>query len=85
MLIDDLSVRLSKPYITSIEPQVGGVNLIWFSMASKTYTVQFAATLGSPTNWTSLVTGLPGTGLITSYFDSATHAGRTGFYRVIQE
>jgi hypothetical protein len=85
MVIDDLSVRLSKPLIAGIEPQVGGKNLTWFSMASKTYTVQFAATLGSSTIWTSLATGLAGAGLTTSYLDTATHSGSAGFYRVMQE
>jgi hypothetical protein len=85
VVIDDLSVRLSKPSITGIELQVGGRNLTWLSMSSRTYTVQFAAALGSPTVWTSLVTGLAGAGLTTSYLDAATHAGKAGFYRVIQE
>jgi hypothetical protein len=85
MLIDDLSVRLSKPNITAFGPQPGGFNLTWDSAPTKTYTVQFAAALGSPTVWTSLVTGLASGGLTTSYLDTATHAGKAGFYQVIQE
>ncbi len=90
MVIDDLSVRISRPVITEIASQVGGKNLTWLSMPSKTYTVQFAATLlNTNTVWTSLATNLVsggGTnGLSTSYLDTATHAGNTGFYRVIQE
>ena len=86
MVVDDLSVRLSKPFITGLDLSASpNGNLTWFSMASKTYTVQFASALGSPTVWTSLTTGLPGAGLTTSYLDIATHAGKAGFYRVIQE
>ena len=47
---DDLSVRLSKPVVTEFAPQAGGFDLTWFSVPTKTYTVQFAAALGSPTN-----------------------------------
>lgn len=89
MVIDDLSVRLSRPAITEIASQAGGKNLTWLSMPSKTYTVQFAARLSNTNVWTSLATNLVsggGTnGLSTSYLDTATHAGNTGFYRVIQE
>jgi hypothetical protein len=85
MVIDDISARLSKPVITAITGGAG--NLTWNSMPSKNYTVQFASALASPMVWTSLATGLAGTpsGLETSYLDTATHAGPTGFYRVIQE
>jgi len=85
MVIDDLSVRLSKPNITVFGPQPGGFNLTWDSAPTKTYTVQFAAALGSPTVWTSLVTGLASGGLTTSYLDTAIHAGKAGLYQVIQE
>jgi hypothetical protein len=84
MVIDDLSVRLSKPLITAFGPESGGFNIIWNSMPSKTYTVQFTSTLG--TSWTSLVTGQPGDiSLSNSYLDTIVHPGKTGFYRVIQE
>jgi len=85
MVIDDLSVRLSKPNITVFGPQPGGFNLTCDSAPTKTYTVQFAAALGSPTVWTSLVTGLASGGLTTSYLDTAIHAGKAGLYQVIQE
>jgi len=82
MLIDDLSVALSKPKITDFGFQPGGFNLTWDSVPSKTYTVQFGSTLGS---LATLTTGLVSGGLTTSYLDTATHTGNTGFYRVIQE
>ena len=86
MVIDDLSVRISLPVITSITVDGGGRTITWFSMPSKFYTVQFASTLGSPTVWTPLVTGLAGDlSLTNSYLDMAIHAGNAGFYRVIQE
>jgi hypothetical protein len=87
MVIDDLSVRLSKPVITSVVVQGGGKNLTWNSMPSKMYTVQFASSLGNPTVWTSLVTNLapdPGS-LQASWLDMVVHAGTTGFYQVIQQ
>jgi len=82
MLIDDLSVRLGRLEITGFVPDSGGFNLTWASLSSKTYTVQFASTLGS---WASLTTGLASGGLTTSYLDTAVHPGKAGFYRVIQE
>jgi hypothetical protein len=86
MVIDDLSVRLSKPVITSITVDSSGRTITWFSMPSKFYTVQFASTLGSPTVWTDLVTDLAGDlSLSNSYLDTITHAGNTGFYRVKQQ
>ncbi len=86
MVIDDLSVRISVPVITSITADGGGRTITWFSMPSKLYTVQFASTLGSPTVWTDLVTGLAGDlSLSNSYLDTTIHAGNAGFYRVIQE
>jgi hypothetical protein len=86
MVIDDLSVRISKPVITSITADSGGKTITWFSMPSKLYTVQFASALGSPTVWTSLTNGMPGDlSLSNTYLDAATHAGAAGFYRVIQQ
>jgi len=85
MLIDDLSVAISKPRITELAPQVGGWDLTWDSVPGKTYTVKFASTLGSPTVWTSLTTGCASGGLSTTYSDTTIHAGNAGFYRVIQE
>jgi len=84
MLIDDLSVRLSVLNITDFGFQPDGFNMTWASMPSKTYTVQFAGALGSPTVWTPLATGLTSGGLSTSFLDTSPQAG-TGFYRVVQE
>ncbi len=85
MLIDDLSVRVSRPVVTELAPQAGGFDLTWFSVPNKAYTVEFATALGSPTVWTPLAAHLPSGGLSTSYSDTAIHAGNSGFYRVIQE
>ncbi len=86
MVIDDLSVRISKPVITSVTADTSGKTIVWFSMPSKLYTVQFASALGTPTVWTSLITGLAGDpSLSNTYLDSVVHVGNTGFYRVIQE
>jgi hypothetical protein len=85
MVIDDLSVRLSKPLITGIAPQPGGFNVTWNSMSSKSYTVQFAPALTAAPAWIPLVSNLSSAGLSTSYLDMATHSGGTGFYRVVQE
>jgi hypothetical protein len=82
MLIDDLSVALSKLKITAFVPDSGGFNLTWDSTPGKTYTVQFASILGS---WAPLITGLASGGLTTSYLDTEFHNGDAGFYRVIQE
>jgi hypothetical protein len=82
MLIDDLSVALSKPRITELVPQVGSYDLTWDSIPGKTYTVQFGSILGS---LAPLTTGWASGGLTTTYSDTAIHAGNAGFYRVIQE
>jgi hypothetical protein len=85
MVIDDLSVRLSRPLITDVTVDTSGVNLTWNSAPSKTYTVLFANSLGASTTWTPLATGLASGGLTTSYQDGVVHAGNQGFYRVLQE
>lgn len=86
MVIDDLSVRISKPVITSTTADGGTNTITWLSMPSKLYTVQFATNLNSPTFWTSLTNGMGGDiSLTNSYLDTVIHAGNTGFYRVIQE
>ena len=85
MLIDDLSVALSKPRITELVPQVGSYDLTWDSIPGKTYTVKFASALGSPTVWSSLTTGWASGGLTTTYSDTTIHAGNAGFYQIIQE
>ena len=82
MLIDDLSMALSKLQITGLVPQGGGWDLTWDSIPDKTYTVQFGSTLGS---LAPIATGLLSGGLTTTYSDTAIHAGNAGFYRVIQE
>jgi hypothetical protein len=85
MLIDDLSVRLSKPYISAATGQPGSFNLTWNSMASKNYTVQFTATLSATPTWTPLATNIPGAFPSTSYLDTASHGGNQGYYRILQQ
>ena len=46
MVIDDLSVRISKLIITEFARDAGGSDLTWDSVPDKTYTVQFGSTLG---------------------------------------
>ncbi len=86
MVIDDLSVRISRPAITSVTADISGKTITWLSMPSKLYTVQFATALGSPTAWTSLITGQAGDlSLTNTYVDSVFHAGNSGFYRILQQ
>ena len=85
MVIDDLSVRLTKPVITAATVDVSGVNLTWTSASSKTYSVLFASALEASTNWSPLITGLASIGLTSSYLDATAHSGNQGFYRVVQE
>jgi hypothetical protein len=86
MVIDDLSVRISLPVITSLTAAGGTNTITWLSMPSKLYTVQFATNLSSPTFWMSLTSGVAGDSSLTnSYPDTVIHAGKTGFYRVVQE
>jgi len=85
MLIDDLSLTISKPRITLLAAQDGGFNLTWDSVPGKTYTVEFGSAVSSPTAWTSMASGLTSDGLTTSYLDTAVHPGNAGFYRIVQE
>jgi hypothetical protein len=86
MVIDDLSVRLSRPLITDVTADASGVNLTWNSSPNKTYMVLFASALGASPTWTPLTTtGLASGGLTTSYLDATIHSGNQGFYRVAQE
>lgn len=88
MLIDDLSVRVSQLMITSIMVDDTGVNLIWNSLPTKTYTVLFAEDLSDNPTWTPLQTGIaPDSvdGLTATYLDSAAHSGNHGYYRIQQE
>jgi hypothetical protein len=86
MVIDDLSVRISKPVITSITADGGGKTIEWLSMPSKLYTVQFTTNLNSVTDWTALITGQAGDLSLTNiYVDTATHVGNGGFYRIKQQ
>ena len=85
MMIDDLSMRLSLPQITSIAPQIDGYKVTWNSMASKSYTVLYSATLGAGVSWSMIATDVPGAGLTTSYLDTTAHLGTSGFYRIIQQ
>ncbi len=82
MLIDDLSVALSRPRITELVRQGGVSDLTWDSIPDKIYTVQFGSTLGS---LAPLVTGLASGGMTTTYSDTAAHVGNAGFYRIVQE
>jgi hypothetical protein len=85
MLIDDLSMRLSLPAITSFASQAGSNTVTWNSMSSKQYVVLFSSALGSGAVWSVVATNLPGTGLTTSNLDITVHSGGKGFYRVEQE
>ncbi len=88
MVIDDLSVRLTKPLITGVTSDASGVNLTWYSAPGKTYKVLFTSALGASSIWTPLQTGVvpdSADGLTSSYLDSTTPAGNQGFYRVVQE
>ncbi len=85
MVIDDLSMRLGQLLITEIAAQPNGVNLTWYSLADKTYTVLYADALSPTAVWTPLVTGLSSGGTTTAYLDTASHAAGRGFYRVVQE
>ncbi|MCC6822762.1 MAG: hypothetical protein IT579_18690 [Verrucomicrobia subdivision 3 bacterium] len=82
MLVDDLSVAISKPRITELVRLGSSWDLTWDSVPDKTYTVQFGVAPGS---LAPLATGLASGGLTTTYSDTASHAGNAGFYRVIQE
>jgi hypothetical protein len=87
MIIDDLSVRLTKPLISDVTINDSGINLTWYTAPSKTYTVLFASTLGPGTTWTPLATGLTPDGpdgLQATYVDAA-NTGNQRFYRVKQE
>jgi hypothetical protein len=85
MLIDDLSMRLSLPQITSISPQNPGYNVVWNSMASQLYSVLFSPTLGAGATWSVIATNVPGAGLTTTNLDTAVHSGKNGFYTVKQK
>jgi hypothetical protein len=86
-LIDDLSVRLSPPDVTSITDQPGtGVTLVWNSMATKTYSVLFSSALSTnAADWTPLATGIYGSFPSASYTDTVNHGPGSGFYLIKQE
>jgi len=85
MVIDDFSVRVSKPVITEIVRDSSGTAITWNSAPNKTYTVLYSTSLGATASWNALTTGAPSGGLISSYLDDAIHSGTQGFYRVVQE
>lgn len=87
LLIDDLSISLSRPFISVATKDSNGFNLTWNSMPSKSYTIQFATTLSGVPVWTSIATHLPGASaqLDTTFQDTTVRAGQAGFYRVVQE
>jgi hypothetical protein len=85
VVMDDLAVRISRPWITAVALDANGVNLVWNSVPGANYTVLFADSLSGTPAWTSLATALPSDGLSTSYIDAAVHSGSQGFYRIQQE
>jgi hypothetical protein len=88
MVIDDLSVRLTKPLISDATSDASGINLTWYSAPGKTYKVLFTPALGVSPTWTPLQTGVApdgADGLTGSYLDSTVRTGNQGFYRIVQE
>jgi hypothetical protein len=88
MVVDDLSVRLTRPLITDVTSNASGVGLTWYSAPGKTYQVLFTSALGVFSPWTVLQKGIApdsADGLTSSYLDSTTRTGNQGFYRVVQE
>ena len=86
LVVDDVSVRISRPDITSITSDISGKTITWLSMPSKLYTVQFATNVSSPIFWSPLVTNVAGhLSLTNTYLDSVVRAGTAGFYRVVQQ
>ena len=86
LVVDDVSVRISRPDITSITSDISGKTITWLSMPSKLYTVQFATNVSSPIFWSPLVTNVAGQlSLTNTYLDSVVRAGTAGFYRVVQQ
>jgi hypothetical protein len=88
MVIDDLSVRLTKLLISGVTADSTGITVNWYSAPGKTYKVLFTPTLGQSSTWTTLQTGIVPdgvNGLTASYLDSSVQAGLHGFYRVVQE
>ena len=88
MVIDDLSVRLTRPLISDTTVDASGVNLTWYSAPGKTYKILFTTALGFSSIWTALQTGVvpdSADGLTGSYLDSTVQPGNQGFYRVVQE
>jgi hypothetical protein len=88
MVIDDLSVRLTKPLISDATSDASGVTLSWYSAPGKTYKVLFTTALGASSTWTTLRTGVVpdgADGLTGSYLDSTVRTGNQGFYRIVQE
>lgn len=87
-VVDDLSVRLTRPVLTDVSVDSSGVNLDWTSAPGKTYTVLFTSALGGTNTWAALATGLPPSGpngLSASYVDTTAQTGNQGFYRIKQE
>jgi hypothetical protein len=87
-VIDDLSIRLTRPVITDVTLDSSGINLTWNSAPGKTYTVLFTSALGGINAWMPLTTNLPPSsadGLTATYVDTTAPAGNQGFYWVKQE
>jgi predicted phage tail protein len=78
-----LTVTAAQPPPTTITSSIySAVEIDWNSSASKSYIVEWTASL-SPTNWLPLSSSLAGTGGGMRYFDSI-HGQTRGFYRVKQ-
>ena len=86
MVIDDLSVRLSRLSITGITLDATGVTITWDSAPGKSYSIVFSDTLSPGAQWNPLATGVAAAdGTTTSWVDAANHSGSQGYYRVVQE
>lgn len=85
MVIDDLSVRLSRLSITGITVDATGVILTWDSAPEKSYSILFTDALSKETSWSPLAAGIASQGKATSWVDTASHPGTQGFYRITQE
>jgi len=73
--------QLSAPTITSISKSAGTVTLIWSTVASHTYQLQYTASL-SPTNWINLGSGVLANNAFMTNTDSSFGSSPQRFYRV---
>jgi hypothetical protein len=84
MVIDDLSVSLSKPLISDVTADSNGVNITWFSAPNKLYTVLFADELGEgqPDAAGNHVAPDSADGTHRLLLGHAANTANQGFYRV---